>query len=899
MKRKGIPLRLLITVLALLLTVLFILLEIGQFYSRTANYIRNAGSALQEAEFTHAAEQASASLTQFETVARLTVGDEQLRSLLAQDATQGASNKEQICRNLNALLYKGRVIQQEVGSVILITGKTAYYGGPISLTNVSREEFLSYFLLSGGGWHFPGDPVDESMNPRSGLNKLKNRLFFVYPFTVETENDSLICVGAGPGSLLRMLPEALPAAILSPDGRVVLNGTSLSDESLALADPETVREAELSYGMRLVYEIGDREVSDTIRTLRKRVFYYFLLLLLFAASLSFVLSGFVTEPMKKIAAQLSEMNGETIRRPDAGKAPTPNIRERIIVVLLGTVLSSCILFSFISVHLYRGILEDVFRTTSENSFSQALWETENFFTNQRYATLYAAYDDQLITEMQNAGSEEADAYTDTTLTRSLESSRELFLWPTALSLYGRDGRALASTEPSRFDQSVLTTFPERGGMIWEMRKLFGTWHFTFLSGINDPVTLQTIGYLQTQTDERYLGDAYENISRAGGIAYLCRENGQILSSSDRTMIGETVPEEGDRLRYEAAIEDTPVTLSIDYDRGTFSGERQDMLVRTLILLFVIAFLTLLISSVLARYLTKRLTKVLRELTALTPENAAAFVPEESMVSEIDQIQDAFFEMTERVEKLLDESVEAERREKALELSRENTRFAFLQAQINPHFLYNSFEAISFMIRCEEKEMAISMLGSLSAMLRYAVRTGETVSPLREEIRYAKTYMEIMEKRYEGLLSSYFDFAPETEGLMIVRFTLQPILENAISHGFRSRGGRGTVRVTGTVAGGRLVIAVRDDGVGMAEETLKALEASLAEDGGVETGRHIGLRNIHSRIRALYGQGYGIQVSSKSGSGCVVTIMMPRIEEGKGTDKKEKPDTASESGNGGS
>ena len=373
-------------------------------------------------------------------------------------------------------------------------------------------------------------------------------------------------------------------------------------------------------------------------------------------------------------------------------------------------------------------------------------------------------------------------------------------------------------------------------------------------------------------------DAFDAVSRDAAV-YLIRGDGQILAASERSMIGGMEPSKTGGLSYRTRIKDTPLTLRADFSDDVLLSVQQNMVTRTVLLLLVIALVAIVISFLLSHALSRRLWKVFAQLSDLTPENAAQVVSEGSLVSEIDRIQGAFFDMSKRVETLLSESVEAERRERELVLSRENARFALLQAQINPHFLYNSFEAIAFMIRKDEKDKAIGMLGSLSAMLRYAVRTGETIAPLREELRYAQTYMEIMALRYEGLLSFSFDFEPETEQLMVVKFTLQPILENAITHGFRPRGGRGRVTVTGTVAGERLLIAVRDDGVGMEEDALESLRASLQDtDSEGETGRHIGLRNIHGRIRSLYGSGYGLEISSRLEGGCVVTIMMPRVSE---------------------
>lgn len=865
------------------LTLLFVLMEVWQFYGSTSDYLQSQSETLEDAEFSHLTTLLSEDFAQLETVARLTAGDQQLQSMLMSTTEKSFSVNAEVRETLGYLLGKGRVIQPEIDSIHILTGYGAYFTGKTTPGDSTKDGFLSQFLLENGGWHYPGDPTDGAVALKPAAQKLSKLVFYVLPFSVHSENDSCVCVVASSLFLQSIVPENAPVGIVSSSGAVLLNRTSLSDSALLSgAGQRPLRSSALADGVTLYFETTGTALSGNLWHLRLWMCAAILALCALAFLLAAVFSKPLANPLRSFARRLDDVSGETAREPARQRHAVP-IREHILLTLLAAVLSSCLLFSAFSIRFFSSLSTGAFRSSSEDSFEQAVWETENFFTNQHYATLYTAYGGQLQQEL--SGRNGKGGASDERLSEILDAYRETFLRPTTLSLYDVSGSPLASTGTARFDSTPLTELPVRGQTLWDIRKVSGTWSFVLVSRINDIEELQPIGYLMSQVDEIYLADAYTGLPAGASTAYLCREDGTVISSTDKLSVGRAMPAAaGNELTFSEEIADTPLTLTVVFDDEPLLNEQQSVRTHTLYLLCVILILTVAASLLLSHYISERLYRTFRALATLTPDNMAQVTPETSIVSEIDRMNEAFFEMTQRVQTLHRRSIENERREKELELSRQQARFAMLQAQINPHFLYNSFEAITFMIRRNEKDTAISMLGALSVMLRYAVRTDETLVPVTEEMLYAQTYMEIMQLRYSGLLTASFDLSDEIRKLKIVKFTLQPLLENAINHGFRPRGGQGAIRVTGMAADGKLIITVRDDGVGMDERTLSALQASLEREEG---GRHIGLSNIHSRIRALYGDEYGLRVASHPGAGTVVTLLFPILPP----DAPQQPDPA--------
>lgn len=202
----------------------------------------------------------------------------------------------------------------------------------------------------------------------------------------------------------------------------------------------------------------------------------------------------------------------------------------------------------------------------------------------------------------------------------------------------------------------------------------------------------------------------------------------------------------------------------------------------------------------------------------------------------------------------------------------------LQAQMNPHFLFNTLESINWkVIELTGKPNPINdMIRSLSNILKYALESPATLETLGSEIKHARDYMKIQRSRYKNKFTVRWDCARELSRRRVIRFLLQPLLENAIYHGVKEKEGRSRITVSVRGASGRMLISVADDGLGMEPERLGEVRRELeVEEGDLEavTG-HIGLQNTNRRIRLAFGLEYGLRVESARGRGTTVTAEIP-------------------------
>ncbi len=199
----------------------------------------------------------------------------------------------------------------------------------------------------------------------------------------------------------------------------------------------------------------------------------------------------------------------------------------------------------------------------------------------------------------------------------------------------------------------------------------------------------------------------------------------------------------------------------------------------------------------------------------------------------------------------------------------------LQAQINPHFLYNTLDNLNWLAfkRIGGQNEVSDGLIALSRLFRESTKDECYVVPLAEEVKLTQLYLTIIGIRYKDVVKTEFNISPELYQSPIVKISLQPLIENAIQHGIKPKG-EGTIKITGRCLKDDVEIVIDDDGVGMSEEELEQLNLVLVEDYVNFNGR-IGLRNTNKRIKLIFGEEYGIRISTNDEGGLRTTILLPK------------------------
>ena len=239
-------------------------------------------------------------------------------------------------------------------------------------------------------------------------------------------------------------------------------------------------------------------------------------------------------------------------------------------------------------------------------------------------------------------------------------------------------------------------------------------------------------------------------------------------------------------------------------------------------------------------------------------------PVETHITELQTLDNGFDEMAQRIQTLLSSRIEDQR-------SLHRAELELLQAQINPHFLYNTLDSIAILAESQREEDVVNMVTSLSSFFRNSLNKGEDIISLEAECTQVKSYLEIQQIRYSDILQYEICMPEALMDCRVPKLILQPLVENALYHGIKSRRGMGKITVTGKAEGTDILLQVMDNGAGMDEEQVKILQAGIYED------RHtgLGLVNVHKRIRLYCGEPYGLLFESEPGKGSVVSIRLPQ------------------------
>lgn len=206
--------------------------------------------------------------------------------------------------------------------------------------------------------------------------------------------------------------------------------------------------------------------------------------------------------------------------------------------------------------------------------------------------------------------------------------------------------------------------------------------------------------------------------------------------------------------------------------------------------------------------------------------------------------------------------------------RRRSELEALQSQINPHFLYNTLDSITWMIEGGKNRDAVFMIQQLAQLFRISLSKGRTIIPVSDEIKHARSYMNIQKARYKDSFTVTFDIDPEVENYCIVKLVIQPLLENAIYYGVEGMDGDGEITVKAYRKDEDIFISVSDNGLGMPPEQV---EGVLTDNSHVpKHGSGVGLVNVNNRISLLFGKEYGLIVESELDEGTTVTIYIPAV-----------------------
>ncbi|GAB2571100.1 cache domain-containing sensor histidine kinase [Gracilibacillus alcaliphilus] len=465
---------------------------------------------------------------------------------------------------------------------------------------------------------------------------------------------------------------------------------------------------------------------------------------------------------------------------------------------------------------------------------------------------------------------------------------------TSASIYLNDGSLLVTTEnklnelqipPDRMDQ--LDQY--KGKILWSYANVNSSSPQTNLvvaqraiKNVLGPST-EPIGYLSFTISEDLIFDLIAELEMGQtGSTFILDQTGTVLTSQLRGSVGTKLDEKileniSDRYRENTdsviqKIGSTNYFIAFDQSEETGwsvlglvpSDEITEGLWEVQRILLIIIIVWVILTIFLSSKITKSVTNPLMELiTTMKTVEKGDFSVRVNLKQnrEIQSISNSFNRMIYKVNELIKQVYEREMKEKQAELKA-------LQAQINPHFLYNTLDTFYWMLYVKGEEKIGGLIVSLSSMLRYSISNEGSFVVLKQEMDNVQNYINLQSARSGDKINFELQMAESLEHAKVLKLILQPIVENAVHHGLEESNKDGRIIISTREDQGNLIIAVEDNGIGIEKAQIESFQKERQINNG------IGLHNVDERIKLTFGSAYGIEIESEIGKGTRVSIKLP-------------------------
>lgn len=391
------------------------------------------------------------------------------------------------------------------------------------------------------------------------------------------------------------------------------------------------------------------------------------------------------------------------------------------------------------------------------------------------------------------------------------------------------------------------------------------------------------------SDDKLTSILSDNLSLEGSVSYIVNERDAIVATSDPSLSGiyqldyDTIKASfmSSNNFIERNILDTKVYAGFYSISNTdwfmvtvlpsppLIHESNRLMIQIVLIYAVFLVLALIFANVLAHSITGRLSSVIRQMQTV---RHGPPTPMESPQAhdEIGNLIDTYNYMTRKMEELMEKQAKAAEDLRIAE-------FNSLQAQINPHFLYNTMDMINWMALQGQTDEISHAVQSLSRFYKLTLSRKKGISTIARELEHVTIYVQLQNMRYHDSIELITDIPDELSEYQIPKLTLQPVVENSILHGILEKESKsGTIVITGWMENEDVVLLISDDGIGISPEILSTI---LSGNGKSQSGgTNIAVYNTHRRLQILYGNNYGLTYSSKPGEGTDVEIRFPAHRE---------------------
>lgn len=560
------------------------------------------------------------------------------------------------------------------------------------------------------------------------------------------------------------------------------------------------------------------------------------------------------------------------------------MRDRFFVYFLLTILLPIILFVTVFYVNSSRIISRELEETFHVLFDKTAHRVELFAEQKETALTRLGYDAFVASYVSDPGDKRQSEMDQLIFDSSFPTLSE-----DAIGIYDLDNRLIYSNrykhavqiDPSLFEQMRAS---RNNSFYWLPPTDTASSTISLGIGIVDINRYsRPIGYLKTDINGVFFTNLYADLKGNGSEVFIVDEHGRILSNPDAERVGQ--PSElplspgsmkGDPFRTDSAIYfsekigSLPWYLIARYDASAIHDQVLKLFDDDVYLLVILFLLILILSYFMSQYLVRPLASLQDRYVRMESDSVARLALNQPYaIDEVEQLRRSFNHMLERIELLVQDTLAAGEERLTLEFEKKELHLEALQAQINPHFLYNTLENIMYMVEEGERHLAADMIGLLSRMFRYAMGKDSPLTTLREEIANSQIYLKIMSYRDKNRITCDWDVDEDLHDCIVNKMILQPVIENAVRHSLQLQDSQVRITVRCVRVMDQMALIIQDNGPGIERQTLDEIRLNLER----RDRRNIGLYNVNSRIKLHFGDRYGLSVESE-GVGTTVTLRLP-------------------------
>ncbi|MGN7762441.1 sensor histidine kinase [Paenibacillus sp. 22594] len=576
------------------------------------------------------------------------------------------------------------------------------------------------------------------------------------------------------------------------------------------------------------------------------------------------------------------------------------IRKKIMYVYIPLIILPLFILGFVSYRVYTdAIVKKTVNSVSDNSTLITTLMNSMLTNTESAANILTLNLNKVIVEKYSEdGGQVSDLQLYTQITNQL--SYALLIFPDVDSaayisrsgvVYGSNLEMERNAEKLQGSDMLSTLEHSRGSNIWfpmERRSYL-------VSSPEQPVlslgkrivninTGETLGYVILNVREDALSAIYRNIGSIQDESFMIVDpSGLVVSALEPSQVLHPLP--GGALRdwvmgsaEQNLLQPSPsgrmlliraditklgwqLISMVPYNR---LNEDTKTITQLIILIgFICLFFAILGAGMLSNLIAKPIINLSRHMKHVNEGHLDPYLEVKSR-DEIGILASGFNMMMNRVEELLSNIGKEQREKREYEL-------ALIQAQIKPHFLYNTLDVIYTLSDMGRPRDVQRTTKALADFYRVVLSNGRDQITLQEELNSVRDYLSIQQIRYSDVFNFLIEIEPDILPCIIPKLTLQPLVENAIYHGLKTKGSFGELIISGYREESKVILKITDDGVGMSEERLYALETAMK---GQEKPVGYGISSVHERIRLYFGSEYGLQITSKLGQGTEIAVNLP-------------------------